>query len=94
MSPFAQQIDSLPEVVEPVSEPTQPCKAVLAGTALIGEQDLSTLQRYRDRYKAVCALSTAQIDGLRALSSTTGRTFDEFIDDILALPGLLPGDRQ
>ena len=94
MSPIAQQIASLPAVAEPVSGPTQPTKAVLAGTALIGEQDLSALQRYRDRYKAVCALSSAQIDSLRALSSTTGKTFDEFIDDILALPGLLPGERQ
>lgn len=94
MSPLAQQIVDLAAVAEPISGPTQPPKAVLAGTALIGEQDLSMLQRYRDRYKAVCGLSTAQIDSLRTLSSTTGRTFDEFVDDILALPGMLPRDRQ
>lgn len=77
-----------------VTEPAQISKAVLAGTALIGEQSLATLQRYRDRYSVVCSLSTAQIDSLRGLSETTGRTFDDFIDDILALPGSIPEDRK
>lgn len=52
-----------------------------------GREELAKLMRFRDRYYVVCNLSTAQIDSLRQLQVTTGKTFDAFIDDILALPG-------
>lgn len=49
--------------------------------------EIAKLKQFRDRYHVVCSLSTAQIDSLRQLQQTTGKSFDSYIDDILALPG-------
>lgn len=58
-----------------------------ATAGVLGAAEIAKLERFRDRYYVVCSLSTAQIDSLRQLQVTTGKSFDSYIDDILALPG-------